>query len=171
MKIRLPLALAALLALASTTRAQTQFQFPNSPWQAFAPNELQCGTLLGANFNSTLDQAISISVPSGLWAIDQISISNPSVSMTTAAGGFYSAASKGGVTVVANTQAYTSLTTNAANTTGNYMQPTLSTAGNTTAFAGLAQTGQIKALYLSLTTSQGAPATADVRIYCHALYP
>lgn len=158
------------LFLAGVASAQTQFQFPNSPWQAFAPNELQCGTLLGANFNVTTDQAIPISVPSALWAIDQISISNPSISLTTAQGGFYSGASKTGVTVVANTQAYSTLTTNAANTTGNYMQPTLSTAGNTTAFQGYAQTSQIKTLYLALTTAQGAAATADVRIYCHAIY-
>lgn len=162
---------AFLFSVALPALAQTQFQFPNAPWQAYAPNELQCGTLIGANFNSTADQAIVISVPSSLWAIDQISISNPSISMTTAQGGFYSAVSKGGVAIVANTQAYSTLTTNAANTTGNYMQPTLSTAGNTTAFKGYAQTSQIKALYLSLTTAQGAAATADIRVYCHVLYP
>ena len=120
--------------------------------------------------NITTDQAIPISVPSATYVLDSIWISNPSVSLTTAVGGFYTGASKTGVTVVANTQAYSTLTTNAANTTGNAMAATLATAGTTTAFGGPTQTSAVKTLYLSLTTAQGAAATADVRVYCVPLY-
>lgn len=170
MKIRLPLALAALLALASAAQAQTQYQFSTTPWQAYAPARVQCGSLPGANMNVTTDQPIVLSVPTAAFMIDQIVISNPSVSMTTAAGGFYTAASKGGVAVVSSGQAYSSLTTNAASTTGNAMLATIATAGNTTDFAGYLQTSPINTLYLSLTTGQGAAATADVRVYCRPIY-
>lgn len=168
MKKLLGVALVVLLSVGPAL-AQTNFQFPQAPWQAFAPARVQCGWLYGANMNATTDQAIPISVPSATYTIDSIEISNPSISLTTAAGGFYSAASKGGVAVVANTQAYSSLTTNAANATGNAMLATLATAGNTTAFQGPTQTSPITSLYLSLTTAQGSAATADVRVYCRPL--
>lgn len=165
------LLLAACLAVLSFgARAQTQFQFPQTPWGGYAPGRVQCGWLYGANFNTTSDQAIPISMPSATWTVDSIAVSNPSVSMTTAQGGVYSAASKGGVAIVANTQAYTALTGNTANTTGNYMTATLATAANTTAFQGPTQNSPIKTLYLSLTTAQGAAATADVRVFCRPLY-
>lgn len=169
MKIRHALAVALGLALApafgqaQALNAGTTSQFPTSPWNAFAPGRVQCGWLKGANFNVTTDQAIPIAVPSVGWMVDEILISDPSVSMTTAAGGFYSAASKGGVAVVANSQAYSALTTNAANTTGNAMFATLATAGTTTAF-------NTSALYFSLTTPQGAAATANIRVYCVPMY-
>ena len=147
-------------------KAQVQQQFPTTPWNSFAPARIQCGVLKGANFNITTDQAIPISVPTATYMIDSIDISAPSVSLTTAQGGFYTAVSKGGVAVVASTQAYSSLTTNAANTTGNAMQATLATAGNTTEFAGYQQASRIQTLYFSLTTGQGAPATANIRVYC-----
>lgn len=160
-----------LIALAvGHAHAQTQYQFWNTPWQGYAPARIECGWLYGANMNSTADQAIPISVPSATYVLDSIWVSNPSISLTTAVGGFYTAASKGGVTVVANTQAYSTLTTNAANTTGNAFAVTLATAGQTTAFQGPTGTSAIKTLYLSLTTAQGAAATADVRVYCVPLY-
>ncbi len=163
--------LAAMLLAGSPAMAQSQFQFPTSPWNAFAPASVQCGWLYGANFNSTTDQAITISVPSANYVFDKIIVSNPSVSLTTAVGGFYTAASKGGVTVVANSQAYSGLTTNTANTTGNALAVTLSTAGTTTMFGGPSQgSNAVTTLYLSLTTAQGAAATADVRVTCKPLY-
>ena len=109
-------------------------------------------------------------MPTVSYVFDAIEISSPSVSLTTAQGGFYTAVSKGGVAVVASTQAYTSLTTNAQSTTGNSMTATLSTAGNTTKFAGYQQASQISTLYLSLTTAQGAAATANIRVYCRPNY-
>lgn len=166
------LTLAFLAAgIAAPAFAQTQMQFPTTPWVGFAPGTVQCGELLAANFNVTTDQAITISVPSATYIVDQITISNPSVSMTTAAGGFYSAVSKGGVAIVASGQAYSSLTTNAANSTGNAMAATIATAGTTTAFGGPTQgANAIPTIYLSLTTGQGAAATADIRVRCRLLF-
>lgn len=154
-------ALAALLAASAS--AQTTTQFPTTPWAGFAPARVECGVLKAADFNVTTDQAIAIASPTLPYMIDSIAVSNPSVSLTTAQGGFYSAASKGGIAAVASTQAYTSLTTATANTTGNAMLATLATAGNTTSFTATT-------FYLSLTTGQGAAATADVRVYCRPMY-
>lgn len=166
--------IAALVALAflfvAPAHSQTNFQFPTTPWQAYAPARIQCGSLLGANMNVTTDQAIPISVPSGLYMFDSILVTNPSVSLTTAAGGLYTAASKGGVAVVASGQAYSGLTTKAANTTGNALLLTIATAGNTTAFDGYLYSDRIQTLYLSLTTPQGAAATADFRVYCRPAF-
>lgn len=164
------LACAALGMTDVGLRAQTQVQFPNAPWNGFAPGKIECGWLLGANMNVTTDQAIPISVPSATYMIESIAISNPSVSLTTAAGGFYSAASKGGVAVVAAAQAYSGLTSNTANTTGNALLATIATAGNTTVFQGPSQTSPISTLYFSLTTAQGAAASADIRVYCRPLF-
>jgi hypothetical protein len=72
--------------------------------------------------------------------------------------------------VVASGQAYSGLTTNAANTTGNALLATIATAGNTTAFQGYLQTSRVATLYWSLTTAQGAAATVDIRAYCRPLY-
>lgn len=151
--------------------AQTQMQFPTTPWGGYAPPTVQCGELLSANFNVTTDQAIPVSVPSATYLVDKIIISNPSISLTTAAGGFYTAASKGGIIVVAAAQAYSGLTTNTANTTGNALSATISTAGATTDFGGYAQgANAVPTIYFSLTSGQGAAATADIRVYCRALY-
>lgn len=175
MKFRAKLLALAVLALSlAGNRGFAQgagFQFPTSPWNGYAPAVVQCGWLYGANMNVTTDQAITISVPSAAYSINSILISNPSVSLTTAAGGFYSAASKGGVAVVANTQTYSGLTTNAANTTGNLLAATLATAGLTTNFlAASSSTVNTNTLYFSLTTAQGAAATADIRVLCNPLY-
>ena len=158
--------LAGVVALLGGHAALAQsptMQFPTSPWGGYAPARIECGRLLSANMNTTSDQAIPISVPSATWMVSEIVVSNPSRSMTTAAGGFYSGASKSGVAVVASGQAYSALTTANANATGNAMVATIATAGNTTAF-------NTKVLYLSLTTGQGAAATADVRVFCRTLY-
>lgn len=164
----------AALSLIGSASAQ-QVQFPTNGWSAFAPARIQCGQLYSANMNVTTDQAIPISVPSGIWVLDSVIVDEvfplqTSVSLTTAQGGIYTGASKSGVTVVANTQAYTTVTSSTVNTTGNVMALTLSTAGNTTAFQGPTQTSAIKTLYLSLTTAQGAAALANFRVYCRPLY-
>lgn len=161
----------ACLAIGATEvglRAQTNFQFPNTPWQAFAPARVECGYLIGADFNSTSDQVIPISTPTD-YMFDSIVVSNPSVSLTTATGGFYSGAGKTGIIVVAAAQAYSGLTTNTANTTGNALLATISTAGNTTAFGGPTATSPVRTLYFSLTTGQGSAATGNIRVYCRPL--
>lgn len=111
------------------------------------------GKLIGANFNSTADQAIAITLPSGAtrYAITNVWATNGSVNMTTAQGGLYSAVAKGGITIVAATQAYTAMTA-----AGKLQRAVVDAAG-----------GQVNVLtgatiYFSLTTPQGAAATGDV---------
>lgn len=158
---KLLLAAAALLPLSA--HAQTQFQFPTAPWAGFAPSNVECGRLLGANFNSTADQAIPISVPTSLYRIELIMVNNPSTSMTTAQGGFYQTTSKGGTAIVANNTAYTTLTTNTPDTTGSAQNVTLASGMGNVAY-------DLSTIYFSLTTAQGTAATADIRVYCRPLY-
>ena len=69
--------------------------------------------------------------------------------MTTAVGGFYSEAAKGGTALVAETQVYTALTGASVTLTCTMAE----------IVAGLAT------VYFALTTAQGAAATADIPIY------
>ena len=80
-----------------------------------------------------------------------------SVSLTTVVGGLYTSASKGGSALVANTQAYTALTTSQ-----NYLDLTLATPATT-----LVQNGAN--IYWSPTTPQGTSATVNVAIYGQSL--
>lgn len=108
-------------------------------------------TLKQANFNTTADQLLSPYF-SGKYRPKRIIITNASVSLTTAAGGFYTAASKGGTAIVANTQVYTSLTTGLL-----ALEATLAVPNNVLAAA--------TPLYLSLTTPQGGAATGDIYVH------
>lgn len=115
------------------------------------------GSLLGADFNSTLDQAITIDPNVVAFQLFRIYVTRASTSLTTAAGGFYPQVSKGGTAIVAASQTYSTATTAAVIV-------------NTT-FAGTAITTRFTRsnlpdwkIYLSLTTSQGAAASADVYI-------
>lgn len=101
--------------------------------------------------NVTTDTIIPIW--SSLYAIKEIIAYNASISLTTVAGGIYSAASKGGAAVVANTQTYTALTTPQS-----ILDLTLATPATT-----LYQTSAN--LYWSPTTPQGAAATLTIAIY------
>jgi len=163
----LPKILPFLLALCSApVMAQSggaTYQFPTTGWSAFAPARIECGRLIGANMNSTADQPIPLSFPTASYVVDVIDVSSPSVSLTTAAGGFYTGAGKTGITLVASGQAYSTLTTSAVNTTGNEMSATLAAAASTTRLS-------LPTIYLSLTTAQGAAATANVRVYCRLHY-
>ena len=107
-------------------------------------------SLLGADFNVTTDQAITI--PAGRWIVRKIVVDNASISLTTAAGGIYTATSKGGTAIVAATQVYSALTAS-----GKFLDLTLA--------AGMA-TDILTAttIYFSLTTAQGAAATGDIFI-------
>lgn len=107
--------------------------------------------LIGANFNSTADQAIT-GLPAK-YVMRRIVVTNASVSLTTAAGGIYTAASKGGTVVVAAAQAYSALTA-----AGKFKDLTLEAVVGTDVLTATT-------LYLSLTTAQGAPATGDVYIF------
>jgi hypothetical protein len=108
----------------------------------------------GLNFNSTADQGIAITTANGLkYLITKILVTNASTSMTTAAGGIYTATSKGGTAVVAATQTYSALTSSTV-----VESLTLTAAVN-------ASTVTAGELYFSLTTAHGSAATADVYIF------
>ncbi len=111
------------------------------------------------NFNTVNDQPIVFPQWITAFRLANIIITNASISLTTAAGGFYPAASKGGTPIVANTQVYSTLTASSK-----LLLATLASFGSTTRFssANLASIGGLLAIYLSLTTAQGAAATADV---------
>lgn len=106
--------------------------------------------LRAADMNVTTDQVFE---PLGIYPsyiITMIRCCNASLSLTTAAGGIYSAASKSGDTLVAAGQAYSTLT---GSTLGIDLTKTAAGRG--------VRTG---APILSLTTAQGAAATADFYI-------
>jgi hypothetical protein len=110
------------------------------------------GMLLGANMNSTADQLIPLYVPATtLYRVNKVTVTNASVSLTTAVGGLYTGAGKTGSALVANSQVYSALTTG-------LKAVDLTLALNQRDVAGTL-------LYLSLTTAQGAAATADVYVY------
>lgn len=120
-----------------------------------------CGVLKGANMNSTADQAIAINLPNGgaNYLLNSIRVVNPSTSLTTVQGGMYTGAGKTGFNIVAATQYYSGLTTNAPNTANNQIGLTITNFVEHNA----------NPVYLSLTTPQGAAATADIYIYCWPL--
>jgi len=105
------------------------------------------GKLLGANFNTTTDQAIPLGY--GHAAVTDIVVTNTSTSLTLAAGGFYTGAGKTGTIIVAAAQLYSFLTA-----AGLALKATIAAPVRVI-------TGQI---FLSLTTAQGGAATADVYV-------
>lgn len=127
---------------------------------AWGFSDIVLGTLLAANMNVTTDQQITLSgVPDGVgFAVRRITARNATVSLTTAVGGVYSAASKGGTAVVAATQAYSTLTGSTL-----YLDLTI-------AAAGKAVWPAATPLYLALTTAQGAAANADILVYGELVY-
>lgn len=111
------------------------------------------GAITGANFNSTADQAIAILPQVSKYRISSIEITGCSASLTLAAGGFYSAASKGGTAIVAAAQVYTGLTGSTL-----VLNPTISATGGTTAWT-------LATIYFALTTAQGGAATCNIAIF------
>jgi hypothetical protein len=104
------------------------------------------GSIIGADFNVTTDQGIVIACPK--FYIETIWVTNASISLTTAVGGFYTGAGKTGTTLVAASQVYSALTA-----PSKIMAVTMAAVNDTLTV------GQI---YFALTTAQGAAATADV---------
>jgi hypothetical protein len=117
------------------------------------------GSFVGLNMNITTDQTLTLNVPTGAYYFLKYAVGrNASTSLTTAAGGIYTAASKGGTAVVAAGQVYTALTAS-----------TLSFA--LTIVAGqllVAQTAN--PLFFNLTTGQGGAATMDLLVYGDVIY-
>jgi len=130
---------------------------------ALASNKV-LASALGTNFNTTTDQPILLPPNIGIFQLTGIIITNPSLSLTTAASGFYPAASKGGSPLVANTQVYTTLI--GANL---LLNATLTAFANTARFSSAnlplvlgPNNAYALAIYFSLPTAQGAAATADI---------
>jgi hypothetical protein len=123
---------------------------------------LMVGELLTANFNSTADQVIAINYPPGAvgFLVDAIVASNPSISMTTAAGGIYLGSGKTGFQLVPASQSYSGLTNATPNVSGSALVLSASPAAMLNAAA----------VYFSLTTPQGVAATADLRIYGRPMF-
>lgn len=125
---------------------------------------VQLGSLLAANMNSVADQPISLTLPGGIsaYALNAIVVTNPTPSgaISAAVGGIYTAPAAGGVAIVGASQAYSGLTTNAANTAGSIL------------FLTIEQTVllTVNTLYLHLSTPQGSAITADFRVYGMPLY-
>jgi CubicO group peptidase (beta-lactamase class C family) len=111
------------------------------------------GRLLNANMNSTADQAISL-WQGQAFRVTKITVTSATAALTTAAGGIYTGGSKTGTALVAASQVYSALSA------GNIaLEPTIDATGGALFF------GAAQGLYLSLTTAQGAAATADIFIY------
>lgn len=117
------------------------------------------GSLIGANFNSTADQAITIQTGVSRYIIRRIVVDNASINLTTAAGGIYSNAGKAGVIIVAAAQVYSALTTS-----GKFKDLTLEAIVGTDVVVATT-------IYLSLTTAQGAAAVASVWIFGENVTP
>lgn len=108
-----------------------------------------------ADFNSNADQPLLIPSFISAFQLTGIVVTNAAISLTGAVGGFYPQASKAGSPIVAASQVYSLLT-----------GPTLLLQATLTTFAQRARFSIAnlpdQTIYLSLTTPQGAPATADV---------
>jgi len=108
----------------------------------------------GVNANSVADTALVVILPPGTtrYRIKKVVVLNPSLSLSAAQAGLYTAASGGGTAICA-AQALSALTTNAANTAGN---AAFMTQANEATFYTAA------ILYFRITTAQGSAATVDV---------
>lgn len=118
-------------------------------WRPYTSGVL--ASLIGANMNVTTDQPLVAHIPVGkAFYISRILMTNVTVSLTTAVGGVYSAAAKGGTVIVSAAQAYTALT----GTSTQALSLTLAAGGTGNVFS--------TAPTFALTTPQGAAATADI---------
>lgn len=112
--------------------------------------------LIGADMNTTNDQSLTKVGVFNNYIIVGIRVVNASTSLTTAAGGFYTGASKSGNTVVSAATTYTAHTG--------------ATIGSDLSISGVGKDERtVAALYLSLTTPQGGAATCDIYVYGFAL--
>lgn len=115
------------------------------------------GTLRGVDMNSISDQIIGCSPVR--YIIRRVIVTNASVSLTTAVGGIYTGPTKSGTAIVPANQAYSALTG-----PEKFIDASLDALTGTDTFTN-------EVLYLSLTTPQGTPATADIYIYGDAVEP
>ena len=114
------------------------------------------GRLVGANMNATTDQPfVWLAAPATSYRVTKITCTNASTSLTTAAGGVYTQASKAGTPMVAAAQVYTALTGSTL-----AVDLTIAATPGATFYSSSANPA-----ILSLTTGQGAAATADCYVY------
>lgn len=107
---------------------------------------------IGANFNTTGDNVLIQQFKCASYRIVGAFAGKPSTDLTGAVGGIYTAASKGGAVIVANTQVYSGLTSAALG-----IDLVVEDTGKRIL------TGS--SLYFSLTTARGVAATGDVYVY------
>lgn len=117
--------------------------------------QILLGQLISANMNSTADQQITIFSAPAKYIIRRIVVTNASVSLSTAAGGVFPQASKGGTAIVAAGQVYSGLSGSAK-----FIDLTI-TSSYTSSGDVLTATN----IFLSLATAQGTAATADVYVF------
>lgn len=149
---QLQTALAATAAQSKDTTHTTHLLTPANLLDIKSPRVLF--SLIGANMNSTADQQFTKIGTFTSWTALGGSLgrsTNASTSLTTAAGGIYSAASKGGDALMAASTTYAALTT--------------AQAGGNLAATNLGCGIRTETPYLSLTTPQGGPATLDFYIW------
>jgi hypothetical protein len=115
------------------------------------------GLIRGANMDSTADQPI-VCTPKR-YIIRRVIVTGASINLTAAVGGIYTGLSKSGTAIVPAAQVYTALTA-----PSKFIDTGLHASTSTDTFIN-------PGLYLSLTTPQGAPATADIYIYGDAVEP
>ena len=111
-------------------------------------------SLLSADMNSIADQPLILPPSLTAFSITGIIATNSNVSLTTAAGGLYPQASKGGVAIVANSQVYSSLTA-----ASKLLNCTVAGAALATYYTRANVPDWV--IYLSLTSAQGSAAVAD----------
>jgi hypothetical protein len=127
------------------------------PLAPFIDTSVPLFTIAQANFNVTTDQAMFPTFPTSLYntfIIERVLVLNASVALTTAAGGFYSAAAKAGLVLVSAATTYAGAT--AAATAGQSVLP---------AATGAGLLPLTTPPIFSLTTPQGAAAFADIVVY------
>lgn len=112
--------------------------------------------LQGADFNVTTDQPLIIPNTITAFQLTGLIVTNASISLSAAVGGFYTALSKGGSAIVAAGQVYSALT--GANL---LLNPTLTAFALAARFSSPAVLTNNQIVF-SLTTPQGALATADI---------
>lgn len=112
---------------------------------------------ISANFNTATDQPLVLPSRIIAFMLTGIIVTNSVIPLTIAVGGFYPQVSKAGTTLVAAGQTYATLTS-----ANKLMLCTLQAAVATTRYSR--NNLPDWAIYLSLTTPQGADATPDVYV-------
>lgn len=128
--------------------------WPGAAGNVTRPGAVMLGKLASVNLNSTADQAITLA--SANWIPVALLMTNVSTSLaaSAAAGGVYTAASKGGTAIVGAAQGYTALTGAAV-----VLSLTLAVTDRQT----------VTTIYVSLTTAHGSAATADLYVFGYPL--